>query len=150
MPYGERSNWGQLMTGLPENIETLLDQLTENSRSELELVRTLSEAIRRVDDQLLREIRSVSVAHEIRREAIVGELQTLAGRLCTLPVRTINAAPQAAISKSAEASPSDEPQSAKSGDAPSSVNGNGADWRQATRNIGDDDDFAFDIPAPRH
>jgi hypothetical protein len=131
------------MTGLPENIETLLDKLTENSRGELDLIRTLSDAIRRVDDQLLREIRSVSVAHEIRREAIVGELQTLANRLCALPVRTVNATPQPAISQSDDRRHASEVPN-------SDYNGNGADWRQATQNIGDDDEFSFDMPSPRH
>lgn len=129
------------MTGLPENIETLLDKLTENSRNELNLIRTLAEAIRRVDDQLLREVRSVAVAHEIRREAIVGELETLANRLCALPARPVGAAMAKPSITHAEA-----PEQAHE-----IVNGNGADWRQAAQNIGDDDDaFVFDIPAPRH
>lgn len=126
------------MTALPENIETLLDKLTENSRNEMDLIRTLAEAVRRVDDQLLREVRSVAIAHEIRREAIVGELQTLANRLCALPAR--------ALDVSAKPSIVHEQTLEKGNDA----NGSGADWRQAAQNIGDDEEFQFDIPAPRH
>ena len=132
------------MTALPDNIEALLDKLTANSRNELELIRTLSEAIRRVDDQLLREIRSVSVAHEIRRETIVGELQTLANRLCALPVRSFNANIKPAIAGAGMPAP-DPAEEINNGPA----SGSGADWRQAAQNI-DDDDFSFVIPAPRH
>jgi hypothetical protein len=75
------------MTGLPQNVHDLLSRLNETSRHELDLVRDLSEAIRRVDDQLLKEVRSVTMLHELRREAIVSELQLLAQRLCVLPAR---------------------------------------------------------------
>lgn len=127
------------MNALPDNIEALLDKLTENSRNEMNLVRTLAEAIRRVDDQLLREVRSVAVAHEIRREAIVGELQTLATRLCALPARTLDLPVKQSITHQEQPAPTEK-----------TANGSGADWRQAAQNIGQDEDFNFDIPAPRH
>lgn len=125
------------MTALPDNIEALLEKLTENSRSEMNLIRTLADAIRRVDDQLLREVRSVSIAHEIRREAIVGELQTLANRLCALPARSLDLTAKPSIAHRDPEAPE------------TTVNGNGADWRQATKNIGEED-FDFEIPAPHH
>lgn len=75
------------MAALPQTIEELLTRLNETSRTELDLMRDLSEAIRRTDDQLLKEVRSVTMLHEIRRDAIVTELQHLAQRLCALPVR---------------------------------------------------------------
>ncbi len=77
------------MTGLHQNVEELLARLAENSRNELDLFRTLADAIRRVDENLLREVRSVTVQHELRREAILGELQNLTVRLCALPARRI-------------------------------------------------------------
>ena len=117
------------MTGLPQNLELMLSRLADNSKSELELVRALADAIRRVDEQMLREVRNVALQHEMRREAIFGELQDIATRLCTLPARNVMAAidqnqyEQAAI----DAMP---PQ-------------NAGDWRQAARNI--DDEFEFPI-----
>ena len=75
------------MSALPQNVHDLLTRLNETSRHELDIVRDLSEAIRRADDQLLKEVRSVTMLHELRREAIVSELQLLAQRLCVLPHR---------------------------------------------------------------
>ena len=127
------------MTGLHQNVEELLARLGENSRSELDFIRTLSDAVRRVDEQLLREVRSVAIQHELRREAILGELQTLAARLCALPVRE---APRPAIDQQAR--------SHVAIDAVQS-NGCGADWRQAAKNINDDrDEFDFGFQSHRH
>ncbi|MFT3730762.1 MAG: hypothetical protein QM780_04940 [Hyphomicrobium sp.] len=75
------------MTDLSKNVEEMMTRLAENARTEAEFVRTLSDALRRVDEQLLRDVRNVAVQHELRREAILGELQELAVRLCALPVR---------------------------------------------------------------
>ena len=75
------------MTNLSKNVEEMLSRLAENARTEQDFVRTLSDALRRVDEQLLRDVRNVSLQHELRREAILGELQELAVRLCALPVR---------------------------------------------------------------
>ena len=85
------------MTGLHQNIEDILARLLEKSRGELDLVRTLADAIRRVDDHLLREVRSVTLQHEVRREAIFGELQNLATRLCSLPAHNGSTVSMAAI-----------------------------------------------------
>jgi hypothetical protein len=125
------------MTRLHQNVEEMLVRLTEDSRGEMELIRALGDAIRRVDEQLLREVRNVTVQHEMRREAIVGELQTLATRLCALPARnaakatittTIDQQAQAYDQEAIDATP----------------NGNGgADWRQAAQNINDDFEFTF-------
>lgn len=78
------------MTGLPENVEELLTSLIEKSRHEMNILMALSDAIRRTDDQLLREVRSVTLHHELRREQIKGELQALATRLCALPARPVS------------------------------------------------------------
>ncbi len=77
------------MTGLPENIEQLLTELVEKSRHEMNIMLALADAIRRTDEQLLREVRNVTLHHEMRREEIKGELQTLATRLCSLPGRQL-------------------------------------------------------------
>ncbi len=73
------------MTGLPENIEVLLTELVEKSRHEMNVMLALADAIRRTDEQLLREVQNVTLHHEMRRAEIKGELQALASRLCSLP-----------------------------------------------------------------
>ena len=50
----------------------------------------LADAIRRTDEQLLREVQNVTLHHEMRRAEIKGELQALAARLCNLPQRQIS------------------------------------------------------------
>jgi hypothetical protein len=129
---------------LPRNIEDLLNRLTENSRNELSLVRTLSEAVRRADEQVLRELRAMSLQHELRRETILDELQGLASRLCALPSRPVHA-PRATI----EQQPA-QPAPVADDTAPPVTNGNGADWRKAAQNIQDDLDYTFGEPIPRH
>lgn len=73
------------MTNLPENIEELLTELIEKSRHEMNIVLALADAIRRTDEQLLREVRNVTLGHEMRRAEIRGELQALSSRLCAFP-----------------------------------------------------------------
>ena len=137
------------MTGMSKTVEEMLSRLENNSKSELSLVRALAEAIRRVDDQMLHELRNLSLQHELRRESILDELQTLATRLCHLPARPTPSAIRAAIDQPALAQKRANAETVDAGDAMS--NGTGADWRQAAQNIQDDLDFAFSAPPPpRH
>lgn len=92
---------GVSMTGLPENVEELLTELVERSRHEMNIVLALADAIRRTDEQLLREVRNVTMHHEIRREEIRDELQALASRLCVLPARTITNGTRARLNQQA-------------------------------------------------
>jgi hypothetical protein len=131
------------MTGLHQNIEDILARLLEKSRGELDLIRTLADAIRRVDEHLLREVRSVTLQHEVRREAIFGELQNLATRLCSLPVMN-GAASMAAIDQQTHTNGHAAIDAVQS-------NAGGADWRQAAQNINEDhDEFDFELAAHRH
>jgi hypothetical protein len=115
----------------------MLVRLTEESQGEMELIRALGDAIRRVDEQLLREVRNVTIQHEMRREAIVGELQTLATRLCALPARNAARATVAAIDQQS-------PRNYERVEVDNGPNGaGGADWREATQNINDDFEFTF-------
>lgn len=136
------------MTGMSKTVEEMLSRLENNSKSELSLVRALAEAIRRVDDQMLHELRNLSLQHELRRESILDELQTLATRLCHLPARPTPSAIRAAIDQPALAQKRANAETVDAGDVMS--NGTGADWRQAAQNIQDDLDFAFSAPPPRH
>lgn len=130
------------MTGLPQNVDTLLTRLAENSQDELTLVRSLADAVRRVDERMLRELRSVTLQHELRRESILGELHTLAARLCNLPAKPLPSPARQTIEQRPNA---DEPAEFE----PRYANGTGADWRQAAKNIEDDLEFTFGAP-PRH
>jgi len=129
------------MADLSKNIEEMLSRLAENARTEQDFVRTLSDALRRVDEQLLRDVRNVSLQHELRREAILGEMQELASRLCALPVR--GPSPQVAtIDQQGHHHPHAEIE-------PPPGMAAGADWRQATQNI-HNDEFDFTFNSPRH
>ncbi len=131
------------MTGLPENIEHILQRLTENSKSELDIVRALADGIRRVDEQMLREVRAVSLQHEVRREAIFGELQELASRLCVLPSRNV----MTAINNR------DFVHKASPAIANATMNGSshsGGDWRMAAQKIDEELSAIFDDDGSRH
>ncbi len=151
------------MSALPQNVHELLTRLNETSRNELDLVRDLSEAIRRADDQLLKEVRSVSMLHELRREAIVNELQHLAQRLCVLPVRDPHRESLAAIDpkphaiEGQTAAPATAEPSALNGDVEEAVItvespavGRAGDWRQAAQRIDAELAQYFNGPGPRH
>lgn len=146
------------MTVLSQNVEDMLKRLETHSKSELNVIRALAEAIRQVDDQTLHELRNLTLQHELRRETILGELQLLAARMCQLPARPLSSI-KAAIGQPAMAS--------KKAFAEDAVEANGAgtpaeeplphaaggDWRRAAQNIEDDLDFAFGPPPmspPRH
>jgi hypothetical protein len=136
---GSRSE--KYMTRIHQNVDEMLVRLTEESQGELELIRALGDAIRRVDEQLLRDVRNVTIQHEMRREAIVGELQTLATRLCALPARNAARATVAAIDQ--------QPHTYEHPQVENVDNGTrGADWREAAQNINDDFEFSFN--EPRH
>ncbi len=130
------------MTGLHQNIEAMLARLSDNARNEQDFVRQLSDAIRRVDEQLLRDVRNVAMQHELRREAILGELQDLATRLCALPAPRAQPVQVAAIDQQGE-----QPYAQAEIEAAQNGQG-GADWRQAAQNI--HDEFDFNIASHRH
>lgn len=132
------------MTELPQNVHDLLARLSENSRNELDLVRELGEAIRRADDQLLKEVRSVSMLHEIRRDAIVSELQQLATRLCALPAHGVLSEPLPAIAQ-AQADEEEEPMTVEP-----PANGGAGDWREAAQRIDAELQQYFAGEGPRH
>lgn len=128
------------MTGLPENVEQILQRLTENSQSELNIVRALADGIRRVDEQMLREVRAVALQHEVRREAIFGELQELASRLCVLPSRNVMTAISSRDYTSATPPPA----------LPNTAANSGGDWRMAAQKIDDELSAIFDDDGSRH
>src|SRR5690349_2098046 len=66
------------MTKLKQHIEEMRARLNEVANNEQVLVQALADALARMDHQLLRDVRGIATEHEARREAILGELHSLA------------------------------------------------------------------------
>jgi hypothetical protein len=115
------------MTKLRQHIEDVRLRLTAIAEGELALVEALGDALSRVDERLLRDVRNLAAEHEARRGAILGELQTLAARMGAFPA---SHEPLPAIAAEHEAASHERHGSALCGD-----------WRQATKNMENDLDF---------
>mgnify|MGYP001322718677 CR=1 FL=1 len=138
------------MSGMTKAVEEMLSRLENNSKTELNLVRAFAEAVRRVDDQMLHELRSLTMQHELRRETILDELQTIATRLCHLPARPVPPAVRAGLDQPALAQKRAQAETIEQGPV-TSPNGHGGDWRKAAQNIQEDLEMAFAAPPPpRH
>ncbi len=138
------------MSGRPLNVEDLLARLADRSRAELDLVRDLTEAIRRADDQLLKEVRSVTMLHEIRRDAIFSELQHLASRLCALPAPApVQHSIDHALERPVEIEATLVDEQPAGPIEPTQV-GRPADWRQAAQRIDEELQLYFNGAEPRH
>jgi hypothetical protein len=137
------------MTALPKTIRDLFEQLSDNSTTELEAVQRLANAIRHADDRMLEEVRSVTLLHDARREAIFDELQHLACRLCALPVRGVVLEPRPVLDH-----PQQQPRTPEAVTLnlePASFAGPCAgDWREATQRIDEEIDQYFGRAGPRH
>lgn len=113
------------MTTLIEQIEEMRLRMNELASSEQGLVRALGDALSRADQRLLQDVRSLSVEHEVRRGAILKELQSLAARMGALPRRPFAALEEAPLDVSSR-------------EAPQQPALGGADWRKAAANIQDE------------
>jgi hypothetical protein len=60
-------------------------RLSRISKSEQALVQALGDALNRVDQQLLQDVRNLTAEHESRRGAILLELESLAARIGAFP-----------------------------------------------------------------
>jgi len=115
------------MTKLLQHIEEMRVRLSEIAGDEQALVQALGDALNRLDQQLLCDVRSIATEHEIRREEILGELQGLAGGIGMF--RPPLGQPQA---------PEELGPYRRNGFQQRIAPG---DWRQATSNIENDIDF---------
>jgi hypothetical protein len=116
------------MTKLLQHIDDMRARLKEVADGEQALVKALGDALDRLDQALLRDVRQISSAHEARREAILGELQGLAAGIGMF--RAPLPAPRAS-----EELPTYMPTvEHRAAIAP-------GDWRRATSNIEDEFDF---------
>jgi hypothetical protein len=66
------------MTRLSPHIDEMRTKLSETAEAERSLVQTLSDELKRFDQQTLQGIRTVAAEHEARRTGILHELQALA------------------------------------------------------------------------
>jgi len=134
------------MKSVLEQIEEMRTRLTQTNTNERSLVRSLGEALNRIDDELLHEVRMVTAQYNARRSAIMEELQNLASTIGTLPAYTHHPMPALEEAPQQGALPAYEPPSV---DSQARVLGRG-DWRQATTNIQDELDFHLNSLPSRH
>jgi hypothetical protein len=73
------------MSKMLQLVEEMHVRLNEISASEQALLRALRDALNRVDDRLLQDVRNITVEHESRRRIVLGELHGLAARIGSLP-----------------------------------------------------------------
>jgi hypothetical protein len=117
------------MTTLIQQIEEMRIRMNDLATKEQGLVRALGDALARADQTLLQDVRSVAAEHEVRRGAILNELQMLAARMCALHKPR---EPFAAIEEAPPTSPETRTPVVR-----------GANWRQAAANI--QDELAFHL-----
>ena len=118
------------MTTLIQQIEEMRFRMNELAAKEQGLVRVLGDALARADQALLQDVRSIAAEHEVRRGAILNELQLLAARMCALHK------PREPFAAIEEAPPPPSPETQTSVVR-------GANWRQAAANI--QDELAFHL-----
>lgn len=121
------------MTKMIQYVDEMRERLTEVAKTEQTLIRALGEALSQVDQELLADVRDLTLAHEARRVAILDELQTLASRIGAFPVaREAPSVIEGSQQPPSSALPADTPESGRAGD-----------WRQAVSNIKEDLDAYF-------
>ncbi|CAN1721466.1 conserved protein of unknown function [Hyphomicrobium sp. 1Nfss2.1] len=113
------------MGKLQQQLEEMHIRIAEMASHEETLVKALSDALTRLDEQLLADVQAIASDHEARRVTILGELQGLASSIGMFQVQRSPAAAQ--IDHEAEVAAY----------IPSA-----GDWRQATSNIRDDHEEA--------
>src|ERR1700694_412500 len=84
---GIPSSQEAITDGLTAQLEQMRIRMNEVAKRESYLAAELNAAIRRMDDQLLHEVRSMAAEHEARRANILHELQAFAAQLDGLPDR---------------------------------------------------------------
>lgn len=117
------------MTKMVQLVDEMRERLTEVASNEQVLVRALGDALSAVDQQLLADVRDLTMAHEARRVAILQELQVLASRIGAFPTP---GEPQPVLEANGHTL------SADMADDPAAAAMRGGDWRQAVNNIKDE------------
>lgn len=122
------------MTKLLEQVEEMRSRLGEIAASEQTLVRALADALNNVDKKLLDDVRLVTAQHEARRGEILGELQSLAARICAFPLLP---GPEPVLVEAEPALPPYEPRPAEPAAA------SPGDWRKAASRIQEELEYHF-------
>ena len=117
---------------LVEEVRAKLSKITD---AEAKLVWALRDALSRVDEKLLQDVRMITTEHEVRRGYSLHELQRLTSRIGTFPT-SLRVPMDDAI-------PPARPIAAAHGMAVANGFRRG-DWRQATSNINDELDGVFE------
>jgi hypothetical protein len=131
------------MSKMIQLVEEMRARLNQIADTEQQLVRALSEALSRVDQKLLQDVRDIANEHEARRGAILYELQGLASRIGAFPPA------REAVPGLEYAEPAQAHAHAHTPRPIAAANGNQrppfqrGDWRQATNNIEDELDIYF-------
>ena len=85
--FKQKSNGGLNMSNdlvrLNPHIEQMRHQLAQTTETERALVQSLSDALKRMDQDTLRNVRNMAAEHEARRAGILNELQALAASIGT-------------------------------------------------------------------
>jgi hypothetical protein len=106
------------LTQLTPHIDEMRTKLAQTADAERSLVQSLSDALKRFDQDTLQNIRTVAAEHEARRTGILNELQALAASIGTFqPAR-------APVEPVAISQDNGHPHAPAVGD-----------WRQATKNL---------------
>lgn len=114
------------MSNITQLVKEMSARLNEIADSEQALVRALGDAMSRVDQKLLRDVRGLAREQEMRRCTILLELQNLASRIGTFP--TVRE-PAAGLNYGQPGAKSLAP---ANGEQKSPA---GGDWRQAVKNM---------------
>jgi hypothetical protein len=108
------------MRQLLQQLEEMHIRIAETCSHEETLVKALSEALTRLDEQLLQDVQAIASDHEARRTAILGELQGLASSIGMFQVQHPAVTARADLGLETTYLPT------------------AGDWREATNNIGDE------------
>jgi chromosome segregation ATPase len=85
---------------LRPHIDQMRTTLSQTAEAERTLVQSLSDALKRMDQETLRSVRNMSAEHDARRAGILNELQALAASIGTF--QSPRESTEAAIQQQAE------------------------------------------------
>jgi hypothetical protein len=128
------------MTNIIQLVEEMRAKLSQITDAEEELVWSLRDALSRVDEKLLHDVRTITTEHETRRCRSLHELQRLSSRIGTFPTE------RAGLSGLEDAKIPASPFAAAEG-TPVSNGFRRGDWRQAASNVEDELDGFFEARA---
>lgn len=133
------------LTQLTPHIEEMRTKLADTADAERALVQSLSDALKRMDQDTLQGVRTMAAEHKARRADILDELQALAASIGTFPGQQQNVLPYPALeSRPVAPKPVAEPHPAAIPDQMDygyQYSPPVGDWRQATKNVNLQDDL---------